>query len=144
MNIHQMNSGANIVASQDKAIEKFIKAQKRGDSFSNTTHWGGARTGFSQYGSVRQSESNVQASSSNAITKFGEMTGGFGFLNQVGREPSREKTPYQGSRRPRPDKINTKLDQYASGHKTVIGLKLEKGDQGLENLDVQHVLPPYE
>ena len=72
------------------------------------------------------------------------MTGGFGFLNQVGREPSREKTPYQGSR-PRPDKINTKLDQYARGHKTVIGLKIEKtGDQGLENLDVQHVLPPYE
>ena len=94
---------------------------------------------------MRQSESNVQVSSSNAITKFNDMSSGFGYLNQVGRKPSREKTPYQG-RRPRPEKINTMLSQYKKGEQTVIGLKIEKlGSDGPEsNLDMQHVMPIQE
>ena len=136
-----MSSGNNIVSSQDKVIENFIKARNRADSLGNaTTHWGGAKTRISQYGSVRQSESGAQASSSNAITKFGEVAGGFGYLNQVGSEQSREKTPYQG-KRPRPNQGDAKKEQLATkGHRAVIGLRIEKkANSGSQNIDVRHV-----
>jgi len=95
LNINLASSQLNInpASSQDNAFASFIKGKNR-DSIDNTTAWGGRKT-QSGYGSGNRSVSHAAASSQNAITKFDEMTGGFGFLTQVGKAGSRKNTPYQ-------------------------------------------------